>query len=382
MQSTLESSHSDHRVTHTDIAPVVPVQYALVGQRVTESLTQFQSAQHRIHQCVSGEFLSKQLLGIAEGLLVNGIATQTITDFAALPFNERTDSLTNLNTTINTELKALILEKAPAAALMSDFTLIFEDTHNGLELRLKPDFCFAYATLNERFEAHPIYAAIRQLPHHLANALGAMNEADMVSMTGSQIEDYMTLHDKAAIFAKFEAIEADINAIYDEDEDALSLEALNQKYQGIITFEFECPYPSLMESLKFILTYEPSTSMELDSLHDWVSRRIESEELYADPIAIALLDDINALRHMNNGFGGFDMEGDDPLMNMFVMLSNTASKIDDAVWTEVEDMGNNAWNNGFDTHFKLDMTHADWHQSLQNYALTYQIASRYLDVQY
>ena len=385
---TIERNIIDDTNAHTN--PVVvdalstPVQYALYGESIVSACREFRANAETISYASLGKSATETLSCIAESFLRNNIAVPDITAFSLLSLTERGKQHQFLSDALQIAFNDHIETHAPAVLDLCDFTLGLTeaDRHNSIRVTLTPDFTFSVAILHDRLTEHPLYVGIRQFCFVLAQAVGVCDDVDMKDRIGSEIEDYVSLHDSKAILANFDAISDDIDNHIDENDDYLSIDDINKKWIGVITFEDDWISPDLMQSIDFVLTEKSIERMGIAQLHAWVVQNIDALQLTQDAIAIQLLADIEYIRDTDLSHSSMINDSDDSLFNSLIFISQPYEKLSPNLVEQLDTIGNDAWNNGLDTYLTIDLNNPCWQSDLHSFSKTFEIVERYMSLEY
>lgn len=382
---TLSPPSIDNRNTDTDIIAVAtPVQYAFLNTSILSSITDFQSNFQSLAYAYMGQSATDTLLGIADGFLRNGIAVNDIIEFSSLSLQERGKHHAEFSQELQLGFEQHVAIHAPAVVDLPDFILSLEENggYSGASVRLTPCFTFACGMIYDSLTDHPLYSSIRQFCFQLAHALGVCDDIDIVERIRSEHEDLATVADEKGFLANFDAIYQDVDSYNDQHDEALNFDQLNEKWGAIITFEEDWFPPTFMDSIKFSLTASTTERLSLDQLEKRIKSDIEKLNLQHDPIATQLLKDVAYILNADTTQSSMMNDGDDSLFNSLILLSLPYDELAPDLIEQLDIIGNDAWQNGLETYFTIDLSNPNWRKDLETFSQLWSIVSTYLDVSY
>ena len=378
-----QSDVSDHRITHTDAVTLAPIQYALLNQDVMAACQDFYDDMQHTTDVMTGAEATGVLSGCAETFLRNNIGVGAISTFSTLSLTQRAKQHDKLSQDIQAGFNDFIRTHLPEIISLNNFTLSLENDGTSISVRLTPDFVFSVGTLWDAYDNHPLRYGLTQLTLHLADTIGVCNHNDLIGRVESEIEYYVTIVNSQEVLHRIDDIEQDVLQFYaTENEDKDNIDALNEKWAGVITFEHQWISPELIESIHFFLEEERIQKTSLNELHHWVTNEIDRLALFTDPQAIQLLDDINTLSTFENSMTSLINDSDDALFNTCLLLPSTARGLSHTVCNELDQLSEYAWQLGMDCYYTIDTENKNWIEHVNLFAQCWTMVERYMCIDY
>ena len=310
-----------------------------------------------------------------------GLGVQAITHYSQLPAHERTTQYNATMTALHDEFNTVCEQEG--LGNIRDWRISFNTGAPIIEI----DWWFAYATLQNQYDKHLLHYFIRAFADLIANEYGATTIDEAHHFGFGFWEDYVEVEDKAKFLSSYHTIYGDVVALEEDEYEPEDIaEHINETYKGtLVVHEYICKE---MIQACYEATNSENTNAVIfrnsKALLPVVLETIETFQLWADPIATQLVNDIIAFQNNfeNKPINSLERDEESAMWQHLVLLSVTRENMSDALCESVDRIGQDCMNAGSDHKYSIHLDEPSWLEDIACLNGLSELSHRYFNYEY
>ena len=379
---SIANSSTTNRNQHTKpVTVATPLQYAGCKLSITQAVTHIRKQYRHDALALASEPLSQTVYDYAQVALPIGLGVKAITEYSQLPPHERTTHYKATMMALHTEFNELCEQEGFDA--LRDWRIDFNAGVPEIEI----DWWYAFGTLQNQYDKHPLNYFIRAFADMVANEYGATTIDEACHFGFGFWEDYVEVQNKPKFLSRYHNIYADIEALENDDYEPEDIaEHINETYKDILLIhEYVCK--EMVQACFEATSTEHSDAVKFKNSNDLfpvVLETVEMFQLWSDPIATQLINDIITFQNECEivDIDGLERDEDTAMWQHLVLLSVTRENMSDSLCESVDRIGQDCMNHGTALKYKILLNEPSWQDDITCLQTLSAITHRYFNYEF